>query len=109
MPSIVGGLDIHRKQITFDYLDAVTGEVRCGQVGPADRAHFRSWLARFENPGGVAFAVEACTGWRYVDRGTAARGHRRRTWPSLPTPRRRGGARGGPRPTGPTPGCSVSC
>ena len=66
MPSIVGGLDIHRKQITFDYLDAVTGEVRCGQVGPADRAHFRSWLARFENPAGVAFAVEACTGWRYA-------------------------------------------
>ena len=66
MPSIVGGLDIHRKQITFDYLDAVTGEVRCGQVGPADRAHFRSWLARFENPAGAAFAVEACTGWRYV-------------------------------------------
>ena len=66
MPSIVGGLDIHRKQVTFDYLDAVTGEVRCGQVGPADRAHFRSWLARFENPAGVAFAVEACTGWRYV-------------------------------------------
>jgi hypothetical protein len=22
---IVGGLDIHRKQITFDYLDTVTG------------------------------------------------------------------------------------
>ncbi len=27
---IVGGLDIHRKQITFDYLDTVTGEVRRG-------------------------------------------------------------------------------
>ena len=25
--SIVGGLDIHRKQITFDYLDTVTGQV----------------------------------------------------------------------------------
>jgi hypothetical protein len=24
---IVGGLDIHRKQITFDHLDTVTGEV----------------------------------------------------------------------------------
>jgi len=24
---IVGGLDIHRKQLTFDYLDTVTGEV----------------------------------------------------------------------------------
>jgi transposase len=31
MPSIVGGLDIHRKQLTFDYLDMVTGEVSCGQ------------------------------------------------------------------------------
>jgi transposase len=66
MPSIVGGLDIHRKQLTFDYLDTVTGEVKCGQVAPADREHFRSWLARFEDPGEVAFAAEACTGWRYV-------------------------------------------
>ena len=66
MPSIVGGLDIHRKQLTFDYLDTVTGEVSCGQVAPADRGHFRSWLARFEEPGQVAFAAEACTGWRYV-------------------------------------------
>jgi hypothetical protein len=32
MPSIVGGLDIHRKQLTFDHLDTVAGEVRCGQV-----------------------------------------------------------------------------
>ena len=31
---IVGGLDIHRKQITFDYLDTVTGQVRRGQVSP---------------------------------------------------------------------------
>jgi transposase len=66
MPSIVGGLDIHRKQLTFDYMDTVTGEVSCGQIVPADRAHFRSWLTRFENPAEVAFAAEACTGWRYV-------------------------------------------
>ena len=45
MPSIVGGLDIHRKQLTFDYLDTVTGEVSCGQVAPADRGHLRAWLA----------------------------------------------------------------
>ena len=32
---IVGGLDIHRKQLTFDYLDTVTGEVRRGQIAPA--------------------------------------------------------------------------
>ena len=40
---IVGGLDIHRKQITFDYLDTVTGEVKWGQIAPADRAHVRAW------------------------------------------------------------------
>ena len=44
---IVGGLDIHRKQITFDYLDTATGQVRRGQVSPADREHLRAWLARF--------------------------------------------------------------
>jgi transposase len=63
---IVGGLDIHRKQITFDYLDTVTGEVRRGQITPADRAHLRAWLARFTGRDDVAFAVEGCTGWRYV-------------------------------------------
>jgi hypothetical protein len=28
----MGGLDIHRKQLTFDYLDTATGEVKRGQV-----------------------------------------------------------------------------
>jgi transposase len=63
---IVGGLDIHRKQLTFDYLDTVTGEVRRGQIAPADRQHLRAWLARFTGRDDVAFAVEGCTGWRYV-------------------------------------------
>ena len=39
---IVGGLDIHRKQLTFDYLDTESGEVKRGQITPADRAHLRS-------------------------------------------------------------------
>jgi len=63
---IVGGLDIHRKQITFDYLDTVTGEIKRGQIAPADRAHVRAWLARFAGCGDAAFAVEGCAGWRYV-------------------------------------------
>jgi transposase len=63
---IVGGLDIHRKQITFDYLDTVTGQVQRGQVSPADREHLRAWLVRFAGRDDVAFAVEGCTGWRYV-------------------------------------------
>jgi transposase len=71
---IVGGLDIHRKQITFDYLDTVTGEVRRGQIAPADRAHLRGWLARFAGCGDVAFAVEGCAGWRYVAEELAAAG-----------------------------------
>src|SRR5215472_14704928 len=71
---IVGGLDIHRKQITFDYLDTVTGEVQRGQVRPADRPHLRGWLARFNGREDVAFAVEGCAGWRYVAEELAAAG-----------------------------------
>jgi len=71
--SIVGGLDIHRKQITFDYLDTATGEVRRGQIAPADRAHLRAWLGRFAGRD-AHFAVEGCTGWRYVAEELAAAG-----------------------------------
>jgi hypothetical protein len=41
---------------------------RCsgGQVSPADREHLRAWLARFAGVEDAAFAVEGCTGWRYV-------------------------------------------
>ena len=62
--SIVGGLDIHRKQITFDYLATMTGEVQRGQARPADRLHLRAWLARLRGRDDVAFAVEGCAGWR---------------------------------------------
>jgi transposase len=71
---IVGGLDIHRKQLTFDYLDTETGEAGRGQVSPADRAHLRAWLARFAGRDDVAFALEGCTGWRYVAGELAAAG-----------------------------------
>jgi transposase len=62
---IIGGLDIHRKQITFDLLDTQTGEAWCGQVRPADREHLAKWLARFAGQD-VHLAMEGCTGWRYV-------------------------------------------
>jgi transposase len=64
--SIVGAFDVHRRQLTFDYLDTVTGEVRRGRIVPADREHLRAWLARFAGHGDVRFAAEGCTGWRYV-------------------------------------------
>ena len=71
---IVGGLDIHRKQITFDYPGTETGQVCRGQISPADRVHLRAWLARFNGREDAAFAVEGCTGWRYVAEELAAAG-----------------------------------
>jgi transposase len=65
--SIVGGFDVHRQQITFDYVDTDTGRVYRGQVRPATRMVLRDWLAqRFAGRAGVAVAVEGCTGWRFV-------------------------------------------
>jgi transposase len=73
--AIVGGLDIHRKQITFDYVDTDTGELQRGQVAPADRSHLAGWLARrFAGRHDVEFALEGCTGWRYVAEELAAAG-----------------------------------
>ena len=63
---IVGGFDIHRRQITVDYLDTDTGETIRGKIAPADRQQLRSWLGRFAGRSDVAFALEGCTGWRFV-------------------------------------------
>ena len=63
---IVGGLDIHRRQITFDYLDERSGQVCRGRIAPADRMLLRRWLATTLEGASAAFAVEACTGWRFV-------------------------------------------
>jgi transposase len=83
-------LDIHRKQLTFDYLDTDTGEVRRGRIAPADRAHLAAWLRRFDGAEDVAFAAEACTGWRYVTEELAAAGVR----PVLAEPADTAAARG---------------
>jgi transposase len=64
--SIVGGLDIHRKQLTFDYVEVDTGRLQRGRIAPADREHLAGWLSRFAGQSSVAFALEAGTGWRYV-------------------------------------------
>jgi transposase len=63
--AIVGGLDIHRRQITYDYLDTETGETRRGQLSPASRVEVRTWLGQFCGQP-AAFALEATTGWRYL-------------------------------------------
>jgi hypothetical protein len=41
--TMVGGLDVHRKQITFDYVDG-DGLVRWGQIRPATRKTLCGWL-----------------------------------------------------------------
>lgn len=65
--TIIGGLDVHRAQITYDYLDSETGEVRTGQVRPATREAVRAWLAgRFGGRCDVKLALEGCTGWRFI-------------------------------------------
>jgi transposase len=66
---IVGGFDVHRKQITFDYVELESGEVHRGKIRPATRESLREWLdeltERFSGKQ-IAIAVEATTGWRYV-------------------------------------------
>src|SRR5918996_4806869 len=62
---IVMGLDQHRAQITADWLDTETGEVRRARVAPADRAGVRRFLERFDGER-LEVALEATTGWRFV-------------------------------------------
>ena len=64
--NVVGPFDVHRRQLTCEYLETVTGEPKRGRVVPADREHLRAWLARFAGRDDVHFALEGCTGWRYV-------------------------------------------
>jgi len=63
--AIVGGLDLHRRQVTFDLVDTVTGVCQRGRIAPADRESFRGWLAGLGRQR-VDLAVEGCTGWRFV-------------------------------------------
>jgi Transposase len=63
--AIIGGLDVHRSQITYDWIDPDTGQRQRGQLAPAHREHLRVWLEQFTDKQ-AAFALEGCTGWRYV-------------------------------------------
>ncbi|MPY79616.1 MAG: IS110 family transposase [Actinophytocola sp.] len=72
--TIVGGFDVHRQQITFDYLDTDTGRVRWGEIRPVTRRRLRGWLAEHCPGGDAEFATEGCTGWRFVTEELAAAG-----------------------------------
>lgn len=72
---IIGGLDLHRKQITFDNVNTETGELTRGKIMPATREELRDWLKQFAGMR-CTFALEACTGWRFVVEEIHAAGHR---------------------------------
>src|SRR4029453_10208742 len=63
--AIVGGLDIHRRQIPYDWIDIDTGQARHGRIQPATRVELRAWLAQL---GGeqADFPFEGPAGWRFV-------------------------------------------
>jgi transposase len=71
--TMVGGLDVHRHQITFDYVDD-DGLVHWGQIRPATRKTLGGWLAEHCAAGDAEFALEGCIGWRYVVDELAAAG-----------------------------------
>ena len=61
------------QQITFDYVDD-DGLVRWGQIRPATRKTLRAWLGEHCPDGDAEFALEGCTGWRYVTEEVASAG-----------------------------------
>jgi transposase len=63
--SIVMGLDQHRGQITGEWIDTETGEVRRARVTRADRAAVRRFVECFRGRE-LEVALEATTGWRFV-------------------------------------------
>ena len=71
--TVVGGLDVHRQQITFDYVDD-DGLVHWGQIRPATRKTLRGWLAEHCPDGDGEFALVGYTGWPYVSEELAAAG-----------------------------------
>jgi len=64
--AIVMGFDIHREQITYDWLDDETGELRRGRIAPADRLGVRRFLRSLPVGSVVDVALEATTGWRFI-------------------------------------------
>jgi transposase len=59
------GLDQHRAQVTADWLETDTGEVKRARLAPADRAGVRRFLSQFKGLE-LEVALEATTGWRFV-------------------------------------------
>ena len=56
--SIIGGLDVHRAQITFDWVDRQSGEARRGRIAPATRTALRAWLGQLPGSEGAQPPVD---------------------------------------------------
>ncbi len=63
--TMVGGLDVHRQQITFDHVNE-DGLVRWGQIRPATRKTLRGWLAEHCPDGDAEFGLEGCSSRSFV-------------------------------------------
>ena len=100
--AIVMGLDQHRAQITADWLDSETGEVRRARLTPAHRDGVRQFLGRFAGQR-LEVALEARTGSN-----SSSKSSKRSALPCASPSRRRlvccAATRGAPRPIGPTLG-----
>ena len=105
--AIVGGLDIHRRQITYDWIDTDSGETCRGQLSPATRVELRAWLARFAGQQ-ADFALEATTGWWFVAEELERAGFGAHLAEPADTRALRGPKRRA-RPTGSTPATCASC
>jgi transposase len=109
---IVGAFDLHRKQITFDYIEMQSGEVHRGKIQPADRENLRLWLDGFTErfpAQHAAIAVEATTGWRFVVE-ELRRAGASPIWPTQRRPSHCEVARSAPRATASMPGiCRTYC
>ena len=70
--AIIAGFDVHLRQITFDCLDAQTGEVTRGRIC-SEPAAVKDWVAQFCGRE-VHVAMEACTGWLFVAQAVPAGG-----------------------------------
>ena len=64
--AVVAGFDVHLRQITFDAVDSLTGEVTRGRICSTPAAVLE-WVEGFSGRE-VHVAIEACSGWLFVAR-----------------------------------------
>jgi transposase len=86
---MVGALDVHRRQITFQTLELSSGECRRGRITPVGREPLREWLQGFIGVQ-TEFVLEGTTGWRFVVEEIQRAGHIARLADPAETAARRG-------------------